>query len=223
MKIVRELSDSGIDYQNILSGQNDNKHLKNSLQQRCRNAELLYGEFLRSLGYDIDNDPNMQDTPRRVVKMMTEEIGRGTYSDPPKITVFPNEGDNKYDGLVFQGNIDVKSLCAHHMAFIYGKCHVAYLPGPSIIGLSKLNRIVDWFSRRPQNQERLTTQIHDYLNQMLVDNLGIAVYIEATHTCVKMRGVEQDSMMKTAKLSGFFLDNTDKARDEFYQMISSLH
>ena len=90
------------------------------------------------------------------------------------------------------------------------------------MGLSKLNRIVDWFARRPQLQEQMTMQIHEYLDKMLVGNKGVAVLIEAQHSCVQMRGVEnKDSFTTTCKLSGAFLDNTDRSRDEFYRMINN--
>ena len=101
----------------------------------------------------------------------------------------------------------------------FGKAYIAYIPQGEVIGLSKLNRIVDWFSRRPQLQEQLTQQIHDYLQKTLPNNQGIAIFIEANHTCVSLRGIEHHSVMKTSKLSGAFLDNTDKSREEFFQMI----
>ena len=190
------------------------------LQEMKDTAEFHYGEFLRALGYDFSNDPNMKGTPRRVTKMYMEEVCKGTYLKAPKITSFENQ--SSYDGIVFQGNIVLKSLCSHHMAPIKGRCHVAYIPGKRVAGLSKLNRIVDWFSRRPQLQEQLTMQIHDYLKEILEDSVGIAVYIEAEHSCVSMRGVEHDSIMSTVKLSGVFLDQQNKSRDEFYQMINKL-
>lgn len=206
---------------NILSGQSFGGQMTpGEFAQRKQDAEMHFKNFLLSLGYDIDNDPNMKETPRRVVKMYTEEVCKGTYQIPPKITSFENRG--LYDGIVFQGNIVLKSLCSHHMAPIKGRCHVAYIPGKKVVGLSKLNRVVDWFARRPQLQEQLTMQIHDYLKEVLGDSLGIAVYIEAEHSCVVMRGVEHDSVMSTVKLSGEFLSDTSKSRDEFYQMINRL-
>lgn len=101
------------------------------------------------------------------------------------------------------------------------KNDVAYIPGKKVIGLSKLNRVVEWFARRPQIQEGLTQQIHDYLNEVCEGNSGIAVMIEAQHLCASCRGVRHDSMMKTAKLSGAFR-NDNAARSEFYQFIQNL-
>ena len=207
---------------NILSGQSFGGQMsEDEFEARREHAEELVGQLLQTLGYDYQNDPNMKDTPRRFVKVLMKEIARGTYVESPKVTVFENQ--THYDGMVFEGNIGVKSLCSHHLAFIKGFCHVAYIPGDVVIGLSKLNRIVDWFARRPQLQEQMTMQIHEYLDKILEGNKGVAVLIEAEHTCVSMRGVEdQNSKTSTCKLSGAFLDNADKSRDEFYRMVENI-
>lgn len=186
-----------------------------------KQAEIEYGNFLTALGFDWENDTNMRGTPKRVAKMMINEIGCGSYTLPPKITVFDNE--NHYDGMVFEGNIVVKSFCSHHIMPFYGKAYVAYIPDPNgkICGLSKLNRVVDYFSRRPQVQENLTQQIHDYLSDLLPGNKGVAVLIEAGHTCVSMRGVNQDSAMTTSKISGAFKDDV-ATRNEFYEFVRNI-
>lgn len=184
-------------------------------------AEQKYGEFLSALGFDWESDPNMRETPKRVAKMMVSDIFKGHYSESPKITVFENV--NKYSGIVFQGNTEVKSMCSHHFLPFDGVAHIAYLPGEKIIGLSKLNRIVDFFSRRPQVQENLTSQIHEFLDKVLEGNQGVAVYIEAKHLCVSHRGIRQNSTMKTTKLSGAFLDSQDGAKQEFFNYISDLN
>lgn len=190
--------------------------------QRLQKAEEAYAAFMDVVLPDWRKDSNSQDTPRRVAKMYLNELWTGLYGPEPKITVFENS--DIYDGMVFQGNIEVKSQCSHHHMVFFGKCYLGYIPGPSnkIIGLSKLNRIVEFFSRRPQVQENLTMQIHNYLEELFEDSLGIAIMIEAQHTCVSHRGIGQDSTMKTSKLSGVFLDNNDKSRDEFYSFISNL-
>lgn len=188
-------------------------------QEKFSHVEEAYGNFLTALGYDWENDPNMEGTPRRIAKMYLNEITQGTYDPMPKITSFPNQ--QGYDGIVFQGNIAVKSLCSHHMAPFIGKAHVAYIPGDKVIGLSKINRIVEYYARRPQLQEQLTQQIHNELDKLLEGNKGIAVFIEAEHTCVSIRGVNDDSVMKTSKLSGYFFDNAIGTRQEFYSMVES--
>jgi len=185
-------------------------------------AAKIYGEYLTALGFDWKSDPNMQETPRRVAKMHVRETFKGCYDAEPKITTFENV--NSYNGIVFQGNIDVKSVCSHHHMPFLGKAHVAYIPGEDggkIIGLSKLNRIVEWFARRPQVQENLTMQVHDYINKLIPDNQGVAVVIEAMHTCVSVRGVQHDSKMKTSMLSGGFKQNAP-TRLEFYEFIRNL-
>lgn len=185
-------------------------------------AEQAYAKFMDVVLPNWREDPNSKDTPKRVAKMFLQDLWKGLYSEEPVITVFEN--CEVYDGIVFQGNIEVKSQCSHHHMPFWGKAYVAYIPGESnrIIGLSKLNRIVEYFSRRPQVQENLTMQIHNFLQEILQDSKGVAVLIEAQHTCVSHRGIRQDSTMKTSKLSGVFLDNTDKSREEFYHFINDL-
>jgi len=189
-------------------------------KQMIEEAAKHYGNFLTALGFDWQVDENSANTPFRVSKAWVQDIIKGTLTTKPKITQFPNDG---YDGIVFQGNIKVVSLCSHHNLAFTGKAHIAYIPKPQgkVIGLSKLNRIVDWYSRRPQIQEGLTKQIHDELSG-LIDNNGVAVVIEANHTCCSHRGIGHDSTMKTSLLSGFFWDNPIGTREEFYQMIADL-
>lgn len=195
---------------------------KEEKEKMIEEAALHYGKFLTSLKHDWQNDPNASDTPRRVAKSFVNDLIGGCYADAPKITTFDNT-DN-YDGMVFQGNIDVKSICAHHHLPFVGKAHVAYIPTKEgqVIGLSKLNRIVEHFARRPQIQENLTMQIHDFINATCKGNLGVAVLIEANHQCACLRGVKHDSTMMTSKLSGVFMDNTNLSRQEFYNFVNNL-
>ena len=158
-------------------------------------------------------------TPYRVAKMFVNEITSGAYSAPPKLAVFPSSG---YSGMVIEHGIEVNSLCSHHLLPFTGFCSLAYISKESgqVIGLSKLNRIVHWFAKRPQLQEQLTRQIHDYLVNVFGDTvLGIAVYIEAEHMCVSMRGAEDNSTMTTHYCSGAFLTNEMNSRDEFLRAI----
>lgn len=192
---------------------------KEEREYRIDLAAQFYGQFLSAMGFDWENDPNMKETPLRVSKAYINELFEGCFSEPPKITAFENTLG--YDGIVFQGKIDIKSTCSHHALPFLGHAHVAYIPGSKVIGLSKLNRIVEWFARRPQIQEGLCMQIHDYLNEVCEGNKGIAVVIEANHTCASCRGVQHDSIMKTAKLSGAFKDNIE-TRNEFYEFVRNL-
>ena len=190
-------------------------------QKMIEEAAYHYGKYMDALRIDWTNDPNSSDTPMRVAKAFVNDLAEGCYNAPPKITAFDNI--DKYDGMVFQGNIDVKSICSHHHLTFIGHAHVAYIPGVDgkVIGLSKLNRVVEWFARRPQVQENLTMQIHDYLNEMCEHNGGVAVVIEANHMCACVRGVRHDSTMMTSKLSGAF-KNDPSTREEFYKFIENL-
>ena len=185
------------------------------------NAAVHYGRYMTALGFDWKNDPNSADTPMRVAKAFVNDLASGVYREPPKITAFENI--NGYDGIVFQGNITLHSFCSHHHLPFIGKAHVAYIPTPDgrVIGLSKLNRIVEFYARRPQVQENLTIQIHDHINKECGDNIGVAVIVEANHMCACVRGVKHDATMKTAKLSNVF-KNKSRVREEFYNFIRDL-
>jgi len=201
---------------------NGNNPLKEQeMENMIEEAAEHYGRYMTALGFDWKNDPNSEDTPIRVAKAFVNDLAEGVYSDPPKITAFDNV--DGYDGIVFQGNIKLHSLCSHHHLPFIGNAHVAYLPSVDgkVIGLSKLNRIVEFYARRPQVQENLTIQIHDHIHKECTQNIGVAVMIEANHMCACVRGVKHDSIMKTAKLSGKFKD-TDRAREEFYNFIRDL-
>ena len=202
---------------NILKYANDNLNLS-QLQKddMIEKATSAYANFMDALSIDWKNDPNSKDTPKRVAKSFVNDLIEGCYNPPPSITAFENL--NHYDGIVFEGDIDVKSICSHHHLSFIGKAYVAYIPGEKVIGLSKLNRIVEWFARRPQVQENLTMQIHDYINEVCEGNGGVAVLISANHLCACVRGVKHDSIMKTSKLSGAFKNNT-AARNEFYNFV----
>jgi GTP cyclohydrolase I len=184
-------------------------------------AASHYGAYMTALGIDWENDPNSSDTPMRVAKAFVNDLAQGCYEDAPKITAFDNL--DKYDGIVFQGNIDVKSFCSHHHLPFIGYAHVAYIPSEDgkVIGLSKLNRIVEYFARRPQVQENLCSQIALYLDAVCEGNKGIAVVIEANHMCACVRGVRHDSTMMTSKLTGAFKDDAS-TRTEFYKFIDIL-
>ena len=185
-------------------------------------AAYHYGKYMTALGFHWEDDPNSSETPMRVAKAFVNDLASGCYTDPPKITAFDNI--DKYDGLVFQGNITMHSFCSHHHLPFIGHAHVAYIPGKDgkVIGLSKLNRIVEWFARRPQVQENLTMQIHKHIDKVCEGNKGVGVLVEANHMCACVRGVKHDSTMKTARMSGAFLDKTDLTRQEFYDFVRDL-
>jgi GTP cyclohydrolase I len=184
-------------------------------------AAKHYKKFMIALGMDPDSNPHSIDTPMRVAKSFVNDLVTGLYTKSPDIKAFPN--DNGYDGMVFQGDIELNSLCAHHHLSFIGKAYVAYIPSPDgkVVGLSKLNRIVEHFARRPQVQENLTMEIHNFIDEVCEGNKGVAVMIEANHLCACVRGVKHDSTMMTSKLSGGFLEE-DKVREEFYNFVNRL-
>jgi GTP cyclohydrolase IA len=178
-------------------------------QEIIEAAAHHYGEFLRALGVNWKDDPNSDNTPRRVAKAYVNDLWRGRYEPMSDITSFPSDG---YDGIVFEGGIPLTSMCSHHHQTVGGLVHIAYIPeeNGNVVGLSKLNRVVEHFGRRGAIQEQLTVAIHHAVNELITDNKGVAVMIEATHNCVSCRGVKhQGASMKTAKLSGAFLDDGD--------------
>ena len=181
-----------------------------------------YGRYMTALGFDWAEDPNSSETPIRVAKAFVNNLASGVYSKSPKITAFDNV--DGYDGIVFQGNIKLHSFCSHHHLPFIGNAHVAYLPTPEgkVIGLSKLNRIVEFYARRPQVQENLTMQVHDHVHEVCEENIGVAVSIEANHMCACVRGVKHDATMKTSKLSGEFMNYESHSREEFYNFIRDL-
>ena len=203
----------------MLSKANGNEVIdKLEKSKRLDEAAKYYGLFLESLGFDYMADPQTIDTPKRVAKAWLDDLIVGSVSDEPNITVFPNE--EHYDGIVIQTGIKVNSMCAHHNLPFYGYAAIAYIPKENVIGLSKLNRIVEWFSRRPQMQESLTAQIHKFVSDKLQCD-DVAVSISGHHLCCGMRGVQHpDSLMTTNKFSGAFIEKDNLVRKEFLHAIS---
>lgn len=192
-------------------------------QQMITQAAEYYGQFLTALGFDWKADPHSANTPMRVSKAWIQDLIAGSVGPEPVITSFPN--DQGYTGLICQTRIPVISMCSHHNLQFVGLAHVAYIPGKEatdkVIGLSKLNRIVDFYSRRPQVQESLTKQIHDHIDRLCVGNRGVAVVIESTHNCVRCRGLNHESVMKTSQLSGYFWTNEIGSRAELFSLIEN--
>jgi GTP cyclohydrolase I len=191
--------------------------------QMIDQAAVYYGQFLNALGFDWEKDPHSANTPKRVAKAWINDLIAGSVGEEPVITSFPN--DEGYTGLICQTRIPVMSMCAHHNLTFSGVAHVAYIPGKEktdlVVGLSKLNRIVDFYSRRPNIQESLTKQIHDHIDKLCVGNRGVAVVVESQHNCVRCRGIKQDSIMKTSQMSGYFFDNEIGTRQEFFSLIDN--
>ncbi len=174
-----------------------------------------FAEIMRALGLDLTDD-SLIETPKRVAKMYVNEIFWGLdYEAFPKCTTVENK--MHYNEMVVERNVNVQSNCEHHFVVIDGVATVAYVPKKKVLGLSKINRIVEYFSKRPQIQERLTEQIFHTLC-FILETEDVAVMIDAQHYCVKSRGVEDTgSSTVTSRLGGGF--KTDPAvRNEFYQL-----
>ncbi|MCG7899889.1 MAG: GTP cyclohydrolase I FolE [Candidatus Thiodiazotropha weberae] len=173
-----------------------------SQDQKYDRIRDLMSEVMQTLGLDLSDD-SLIETPHRIAKMYIHEIFSGLdYSHFPKITLIDNKMGS--DEMISVEEIDLTSTCEHHFITIDGKVKVAYIPSASLIGLSKINRIVRFFAQRPQVQERLTRQILVAL-QTLLDTEDVAVSIEATHYCVKARGVmDSSSHTRTKALGGSF-------------------
>lgn len=174
-------------------------------------AERAARELLIALGADLDSD-HLRETPRRVAKAYAELL----TPQPFNATTFPNE--EGYDEMVVVRDIPFQSLCMHHLLPFHGSAHVAYLPGERIVGLSKLGRVVDMFAHRLQVQERLTTQVADWLEERLAPR-GVGVVVEAEHLCMSLRGVQKPgSRTVTSALRGVIKDDA-RTRQEFLSLL----
>ncbi len=177
-----------------------------------------FGEIMEILGLDLSDD-SLKDTPRRVAKMYVKEIFSGLNpKNKPSVTLFDNK--YKFNQMLVEKNIAVYSYCEHHFVPIIGKAHVAYFSSGKVVGLSKINRTVQFYSKRPQVQERLIVQIANELKEMLKTE-DVAVLIDADHLCVASRGVQDvSSSTVTSSYHGKFLD--PNVRDEFLKYVFDL-
>jgi GTP cyclohydrolase I len=179
--------------------------------------EKNFREIMHVLGLDL-NDESLKDTPRRVAKMYVKEVFSGLNPDnKPKATAFTN--NFKFKEMLLEKDITIYSYCEHHFVPIFGKAHIAYFPNGHVIGLSKLNRIAQYFAKRPQVQERLTIQIANELKETLGTE-DVAVIIDANHMCVASRGVNDvNSSTITSSFNGKFMN--EAVRSELLKYIYS--
>ena len=177
--------------------------------------EQHFKAIMEALGLDLTDD-SLMGTPHRVAKMYVQEIFSGLHPDNrPKISVFDNSYN--YDKMLVEANIHFNSTCEHHFLPIVGKAHIGYVSGGKVIGLSKLNRIVDYFARRPQVQERMTVQIYNELCDVL-NTKDVIVVLEATHLCVSSRGIKDTSSYTTTLQYGGVFE--EKAfRNDFFSLL----
>ena len=200
---------------NIISFTEEKSARKLTNKEKIDAIANHFSSIMKILDLDL-NDDSLKDTPRRVAKMYVEEIFEGLDdSKIPNIKKFENSFD--YKGIILEKNISLFSLCEHHFVPIIGKAHIGYFANKKIVGLSKLNRIVNFFSKKPQVQEKLTVQIVDFLKKEL-ETEDVACIIDAQHLCVSMRGIKDvNSWTTTAEYSGKFLESNFK--NEFLQLI----
>ena len=183
--------------------------------EKINAIEKHFRSIMEIMGLDLTDD-SLKGTPKRVAKMYIKEIFSGLNPDhKPSIALFENK--YKYNEMLVEKNISFYSNCEHHFVPIIGKAHVAYISNGQVIGLSKLNRLVEYFAKRPQVQERLTMQIGKELQKVLGTE-SVAIVIDAKHLCVASRGVEDDtSSTVTAFYGGQFKE--DKRKDEFLRYL----
>jgi len=183
--------------------------------EKMRVIENHFHTIMQELGLDMTDD-SLRGTPHRVAKMFVQEIFSGLHPDnKPKVSVFDNS--YHYDKMLVEAGISFNSTCEHHFLPIIGKAHIGYVSSGKVIGLSKLNRIVDYYSRRPQVQERLIMQIFNELKTVLeTDN--VIVVMEAKHLCVSSRGIkDESSFTSTIQYGGVF--NDKNFRNDFFSLI----
>lgn len=193
---------------------NDDKIYKEEVTEALSNS---FAKVIDSLGEDVERE-GLKKTPERVAKAM-QFLTHGYDLDPDSIinqAIFHEE----YSEMVIVKDIEVYSLCEHHMLPFFGKAHVAYIPDGKIVGLSKIPRVVDAYARRLQVQERLTIEIRDCIQRTLSPK-GVAVVLEASHMCMQMRGVQkQNSTTTSSAFTGLFLKN-DSTRKEFINLVQA--
>lgn len=177
-----------------------------------------FTKILEALGLDLSDD-SINRTPKRYATMLVKELFSGLKEENfPKIATQENKFN--YNQMITEANIQIKSICEHHFVPFLGYCHIAYFPNDKIIGLSKLNRIAQYFAKRPQVQERMTRQIRECLS-VILESDDVAVVVDSLHLCVRMRGVQDsDALTRTSDFSGRF--NNHNIREEFLSTIPKL-
>ena len=187
-----------------------------SRKEKIQKIEDNFDEIVTTLGLDSKDD-SIKDTPKRVAKMYVNEIFWGLdYASFPKITVVENK--MQYNEMIVEKGISVQSFCEHHFVNIDGLATVAYIPKNKVLGISKMNRIVEYFSRRPQIQERLTEQIYHALS-FILDTENVALTIDAKHFCVKSRGVEDTECSTVTSRLGVSFKAHPEVRAEFLALL----
>lgn len=194
----------------LFTNENNMRHIETELTEK-------FEDVLRTLIIDVDNDPNSKDTAKRLAKMYLYELFAGRYEARPDVASFPNEGENKYTGLLVI-RAEITSVCAHHHQPVKGNCYIGIIPNGKVIGLSKYIRLAQWCAKRGTLQEELCNMITKEVKQASSSN-DVGVHISATHGCVENRGVKaHSSLTQTTVLSGQF--NDPDVKKEFFDNIT---
>jgi GTP cyclohydrolase I len=189
---------------------------KEELPQLVEELKYKFQGVLESLVIDTANDPNSADTAKRLAKMYVYELMSGRYEPKPDVTSFPNEGENRFEGMLVV-RAEIRSMCSHHHQPVKGVCYIGIIPTGRVIGLSKYVRLAQWCARRGQLQEELVNQIAREIMKS-TDTENVAVYIEATHGCMDNRGVmAHSSMTQTSCMHGLF--HNSSVKQEFFDNI----
>lgn len=191
--------------------------LEGELPELQKEVQEKVQALLEALVIDTTNDPNTEETSKRVAKMFINEVMKGRFHKPPELRTFPNT--KKLDEMMVVGPITVRSMCSHHLVPIIGQCWIGVIPGNKLLGLSKFARICDWIMSRPQIQEEATIQLADYIEEVL-NPAGLAIVIKATHMCMQWRGIKDQATMTTSVLRGVLAKNS-AAKQEFLEFIKT--
>jgi len=214
MSDVTAIDSEERDQGNTAVSNGDNSIPRGDDERIIKAVAVHMAAIMAELKLDLD-DPNYEQTPERVAKMYLEMFHGLREGAEPKITTFPN--DEGYHHMVIEREIPFYSMCAHHLVPFYGHAHIAYIPEAEVVGLSKLPRILEFYAKRPQLQERLTEQVAEFLWTNL-EPQGVMVVIEARHLCVEMRGVKKaGALTTTSALRGCFADRL--VREEFLALL----
>lgn len=201
----------------FFSNDNISKFMKPGDDQKLVDElTVKFEDVLKSLIIDIDNDPNSMDTGRRLAKMYVYELFEGRYSPEPNATAFPNDGEDRYEGMLVVRS-EIKSVCSHHHQPVTGTAYIGIIPGKKVIGLSKYTRIAQWHARRGTLQEELCQRIQKSISR-ITETPNVAVYIVASHGCCENRGImAKNSQTQTTVLGGDF--KRSDLKQEFFDNI----
>lgn len=204
---------------NFFANDNIHEYIKEGEKEQLqKEVEHNFQQLLNSLVIDTDNDHNTKETAKRVAKMFMNEVFKGRYDPMPTMTTFPNA--KKLGEMYVLGPIDVRSACSHHFVPIIGECYVGIIPSDTVVGISKVTRLVDWVMSRPHIQEEAAVILADELEKLMQPK-GLAIVIKAKHLCMTWRGVKQNgTFMTNSVMRGDFMDDA-ATRAEFFSIVDS--